>query len=218
SRANARELADANADISELLVIPHGINLHTFLESSAARTPYRFFSAGRMVPTKNFQSVLQSFAEFHREHSNASLVLAGDGPERKSLEQFVERQQLTDAVQFLGHIAQQKLAYELAKSEVFLFLSEEEMLPNVVKEAMASGCVCIVRRTPGIEELIASSKHGFVIDSDEDAIDCIRAFFRMTHEERCRMSALGKQFIAKNYDVENCASRLISAWSDLIKR
>jgi glycosyltransferase involved in cell wall biosynthesis len=218
SQANARELQHAIAAISELLVIPHGIDLQTFRESSTERILYRFFSAGRLVPKKNFLSVLKAFARFHCEHPNATLVLAGDGPDRGILVEFVATNNLQNAVQFLGHLPQKRLADELAKSEVFLFLSEEEMLPNVVKEAMASGCICVVRRTPGIEELIESSDYGFVVDSDEQAIDCTRAIFRMTQEERCRMAARAIQFIAENYDMGNCASRLRTAWLDLMKR
>ena len=54
----------------------------------------------------------------------------------------------------------------MAESDIFLFLSSKagERLPNVVKEAMLSGCICIVSNTPGIDELIEDGKTGFIID------------------------------------------------------
>ena len=49
-------------------------------------------------------------------------------------------------------------------------MSYEETLPNVVKEAMASGCMCVATKTYGIEELIVDQQHGFVVPpGDVDA-------------------------------------------------
>ena len=42
----------------------------------------------------------------------------------------------------------------MSEAEFFFLMSTTERIPNVVKEAMAAGCVCVVSETPGIRELV----------------------------------------------------------------
>ena len=60
----------------------------------------------------------------------------------------------------------------MASSDIFLFLSSKagERLPNVVKEAMLAGCICIVSNTPVIDELIEDGKTGFIIEEKNYAL------------------------------------------------
>ena len=55
----------------------------------------------------------------------------------------------------------------MAESRYFIFLSNKksERLPNVLKEAMQCGCVCISSKTKGIEELIQHGVNGFTISN-----------------------------------------------------
>ncbi len=215
SQANTQAIASQSPGPLKTITIPRGIDLSKFTESPEQKIKLRFISAGRMIPKKNFADVIQSFAEFHREHPEAKLVLAGDGPERPSLEHFVATRNLQTAVQFLGHVSQVQLAKEMALSEVFLFLSEEEMLPNVVKEAMASGCMCMVRRTQGIDELIVHTETGYIVDSREDATNCLRTLYSRSFEERCQIVSRAKDRIEKHFNVDDSAAGLIDAWREL---
>ena len=216
SQANTQAISKQSPNAPKIITIPHGIDLSNFTESPEQKIKFRFISAGRMIPKKNFADVMQSFAEFHLEHPEATLVFAGDGPERPSLEHFVAKHNLQSAVQFLGHIPQAQLAEEMARSEVFLFLSEhKEMLPNVVKETMASGCVCVVRRTQGIEELIVHSESGYIVDSGEDATNCLRTLYSRPHEERSQIASRAKDRIEKHFNVDDSAAGLIDAWREL---
>jgi colanic acid/amylovoran biosynthesis glycosyltransferase len=215
SEANTQVIASQSPRPRKTITVPRGIDLSKFTESPEHKIKLRFISAGRMIPKKNFADVIQSFAEFHREHPEATLVLAGDGPERPSLEHFVATYYLQSAVQFLGHIPQAQLAKEMARSEVFLFLSEEEMLPNVAKEAMASGCVCVVRRTQGIEELIVHTENGYIVDSRDEATHCLRTLYLRPHEERSQIASRAKDRIEKHFNVDDSAAGLIDAWREL---
>ena len=79
---------------------------------------------------------------------------------------------IRESVEFRGQVTYDSVLAALASAEVLLFLSrhEAERLPNVVKEAMASRCICIVSRTPGIEELIPNGRIGFIVEQVEKVL------------------------------------------------
>jgi len=216
SQVNTQVIAGQSPSPRKTITIPHGIVLSNFSESPENKIKFRIISAGRMIPKKNFADVIQTFAEFHREHPEATLVLAGDGPERPTLERFVATRNLQTAVQFLGHVSQVQLAKQMALSEFFLFLSEHnEMLPNVIKEAVASKCVCVIRRSEGIEELINQSETGYIVDSRDEATNCLRTLSSLSCEERCQIASRAKDRIQKHFNVDDSAAGLIDAWREL---
>jgi glycosyltransferase involved in cell wall biosynthesis len=215
SQANAKAIDSQAPKALNILTIPRGIDLGIFAKPRENKIKFSFMSAGRMIPKKHIADVVSNFAEFHREHPEAKLALAGDGDERPSLDQQVKTLHLEKSVRFLGHISQRQLAEELARTEVFLFLSEEEMLPNVVKEAMACGCICIARRTDGIEELILHAETGYILDSNHEATNCIRSLFEQSVEDRYIMATRARERILHHFNACDSASQLIDAWENL---
>lgn len=90
---------------------------------------------GRLAPEKNLALLGKSFNAMQRAHPQRKmkLILVGDGPQRKSLEQ-----QLPDAI-FTGLKRGEELAAHYASGDLFLFPSLSETFGNVVLEALASG-------------------------------------------------------------------------------
>ena len=110
------------------------------------------FPAGVSMKERGWTMCCSCFEKSTRAVPRATLRLLGQGPERANLERLSQSLGIDRAVTFVGHVAQRRVARELAAAEVFLHMSwdETERLPNVVKEAMASRCLCVVTRTSGI--------------------------------------------------------------------
>ena len=113
-----------------------------------ARDPRRVVSVARLIPSKRMDAVIEAFARTAVSPPDASLVVFGDGPERVRLEALARERGLSRRVEFRGHRPQAEVFAELARAGAFVMLStkESERLPNVVKEAMAAGCVPVVAR------------------------------------------------------------------------
>ena len=96
----------------------------------------------------------------------SSLTIVGGGPEKFNLKKISNYYNLDDLISFTGHISHENVFRFLSQSEIFLFLSVKasERLPNVVKEAMSVGCICVVSKTVGIEELIQDNINGYIVD------------------------------------------------------
>ncbi|HAQ39737.1 MAG TPA: glycosyltransferase family 1 protein [Clostridiales bacterium] len=97
---------------------------------------------GRFYPPKNHEFVIDVFNLIKKEKDNAVLILIGDGPDRKIIEDKVQKFGLGNSVIFLG--VRSDVNELIQAMDVFLFPSKYEGLGIVLIEAQASGLKCIV--------------------------------------------------------------------------
>ncbi|AKU13340.1 glycosyltransferase family protein [Azoarcus sp. CIB] len=112
---------------------------------------------GRVAPEKNLPLVLEAFAAIRRRRPNARLVIVGDGPLRKSL------QEGNPDVVFAGARRGEDLAAHYASGDLFLFPSLSETWGNVTLEAMASGLCVVAYDCAAAAEVISSGCDGLLV-------------------------------------------------------
>jgi phosphatidylinositol alpha 1,6-mannosyltransferase len=93
-----------------------------------------------------------------QNNPNIQLVIVGDGPHRRKLEQ-----QLPGAI-FLGFKSGEELAHIYASFDLFIHPGPNETFCQAVQEALASGIQSIVPRSGGPAVLVAHGRTGYVID------------------------------------------------------
>jgi len=89
---------------------------------------------------------------------NIQLVIVGDGPHRRKLEQELP------AALFVGFKSGEELAQIYASFDLFIHPGPNETFCQAVQEALASGVPAIVPRTGGPADLVAQGRTGYVID------------------------------------------------------
>jgi glycosyltransferase involved in cell wall biosynthesis len=171
SAAYAEELVRMGIERERLRDLARGVDLELF--SPAKRRP-DFFSrwgvapgpvllyAGRLSREKNLGTLLHAQGELRERGVRASLVLVGDGPERRALEM---RWGGAD-VAFTGYLGGEELAAAYASADLFVFPSRTDTFGNAVLEAMASGLAPVVAREGGPAEQVRHGETGLVIDLD----------------------------------------------------
>jgi len=95
---------------------------------------------GRLVPQKDFATLLEAFALVRRER-DVRLVIIGEGPERAALEARAGRLGVAEHVSMPG-FSDVPAAF-MARSAVFVLSSVFEGLAMVLMEALACGCPCV---------------------------------------------------------------------------
>lgn len=126
-----------------------------------------FLAVNRFVPKKNLVLLLRSYREYRRQTKGSpwDLVLCGDGPLRSELEQFIDREQLSDFVRLPGFLRQRELLPYFAHAKCFVHVSTEEQWGLVINEAAASGLPLIVSNRCGcFESLVSEGVNGFGIE------------------------------------------------------
>ena len=125
--------------------------------------PY-VLAIGRHVHQKGFDILLNAFAEMNEQEYD--LVIAGDGPERHSLQKLSQTLNLTKRVIFPGR-ADRETAVALFKGcELFVLPSRHEPFGIVNLEAMAAGKAILATRVGGVPEIIEHGVNGTLIPAE----------------------------------------------------
>ena len=119
-------------------------------------------TVGSLKPEKNHELLIRSFADFHRTYPNYRLVIYGDGPKRRLLEQLITDLQMNDFIQMPGNT--NEVFTNIASSRMFVLSSDVEGMPNALIEAMCVGLPCISTKVSGATDLIQSGENGILID------------------------------------------------------
>jgi glycosyltransferase involved in cell wall biosynthesis len=117
---------------------------------------------GRLASEKNLQLAVSCFERIHALHPRARLVLVGDGPQRKRLQQ-----KHPDYV-FCGVQKGEALARHYASGDLFLFPSKTDTFGNVVTEAMASGLAVVAFDDAAASEHIRHRENGMLAALEDD--------------------------------------------------
>ena len=117
---------------------------------------------GRLAKEKNVGLVVSAYRAIQARVPRAKLVLVGDGPLRKALEEACPQ------AHFAGIRKGQALAAHYASADVFLFASVTETFGNVVPEALASGLAVVSYDCAAAKELIVSGDNGLLVPTGDD--------------------------------------------------
>ncbi len=120
-----------------------------------------FLNAGRLSEQKNQGQLLEAFASVHREHSQARLLIAGEGELREELEQQLTDLAIADAVALPGQ--RDDMPHLLAGSDVFVLPSTYEGFSNAILEALAAGLPVVASDVGGAREQVRDGESGLVV-------------------------------------------------------
>ena len=156
--------------------------------------PPVFISAGRLVPAKDFMTLLRAFHRVLVESKGhiktttrpilrsdgcqlimrrcstrpARLIILGEGPQRNRLERFVRRMGMAERVSLPGW-APNPFAY-MNRASVFVVSSKYEGLSLVLIEALACGCPVASTDCPsGPAEILCNGEIGPLVPVGDDA-------------------------------------------------
>jgi len=126
---------------------------------------------GLLGSTKRQDLLLNSMVKLNK---NIHLLLAGDGPNRKILENKTHELGIADRVVFTGWIGNTEKIYQFA--DILVFLSNQEGLPYVISEAMSYKVPIIASSVGGIPEQIKHKLGGLLLanNSIENIVENIK--------------------------------------------
>ncbi|MBK8619744.1 MAG: glycosyltransferase family 4 protein [Anaerolineales bacterium] len=208
-----RDLAIAFDSSIEIPIIPNGVDGSHYKNDSREWSPARLFSVGRIVYQKGLDLGLRALAQL--KDLNWEWRIAGDGPQIDSLKSLAQELGISDRVIFLGWQSREELTRWYHHSNLFLFPSRHEGMPNAVLEAMSSGLPVVATRIAGSEELVLDGVTGLLVNAED--VDSLRdGLSRLIVEEKTRiqMGQASRQRVEKEYSWENVARQ----YSDYLEK
>jgi starch synthase (maltosyl-transferring) len=107
---------------------------------------------GRLHEQKGVRWLLKAAPHFLGQLPNHDLILAGEGPELRTLESMTRTTGCAERIHFVGW--QANVAPLRAAADLLVLPSRWEGMPNVVLEAMAAGKAVVATRSEGVVELL----------------------------------------------------------------
>ncbi len=150
-----------------ITTIPNPVVTPELVASSRAPLDHPWFApsappvvlgVGRLVPAKDFATLLRAFAKA-RAARDARLIVLGEGNQRESLEALADALGIGSDVAFVGYV-ENPYAY-MARAAAFVLSSRWEGLVGVLIEAMACGCPVVSTDCPsGPSEILKAGALG----------------------------------------------------------
>jgi glycosyltransferase involved in cell wall biosynthesis len=202
------ECLDAGVPIGNLCEIDNAIDLSSYNslpEKREARTGFGInpenpvvVAVGRLSKEKAFDVLIQAFADLLATGLDATLLIAGDGPEHEALQNRIASHGVKDSVQLIGHVADPRDVY--AAADVFALSSTSEGLPNSLIEAMACGVPVVATAVGAVPSVVTDESNGLLCPAG-DASSLTLALNRLLSNEplRDQFSAAARNTIENRY-------------------
>ena len=140
---------------SRLHTLSHGLPPHPWFDAGG---PPIILAVGRLVPAKDYPTLLRAFEIISRNRS-VRLIILGEGSKRTELEHLIAKLGMQASVSLPGWAAN-PYAY-MSRAAVFVLSSKLEGLGNVLIEALACGCPCVATDCPyGPREILDRGRYG----------------------------------------------------------
>lgn len=205
--------------------IPNGIPLNRFCPSTdrnkvrqsmglhAGQQVLLLFSERLKDPRKGGNDLLDVLKKLDRpKHKRVTLLLIGKGKLPLS---FVHLKHKS-----LGYLSKEKeIIAALQASDLFIFPTREDNLPNTLIEAIACGLPCVTYDVGGCGEIIINGQNGLLVSpGDKDALQ--RAIMHMiSNPNQLRdMQIRARERAETHFDVQLMAKRYYTLFKELSKK
>lgn len=180
--------------------------------------------AGLISERKGSDILIDVWQRVTEEEPHATLVLMGETESLsedlqdeyiESLESKIQSQGLADKIVFTGSV--DNVCDYLRISDIFVFPSLREGLPNALLEAMATGLASVAFKIPGVTDLIQDGIDGFLIQKGRiDAFaDAVLLLLR-DENYRKQMGAEARKKTERIYRMENIVKGYVNLYETML--
>ena len=169
-------------------------------------------AVGRLVPQKNFDLLIRAVSKARRHHQDISLLIVGDGGERKKLLTLIESLNMQQYAVLAGY--RSDVPKILAASALFAAPSEYEGFCIAHLEAMFHGLPAVISRNVPSVEIAGNAAVTCDTNVDDIAakiIHCLDpAIYNLMSEEAVKA--------AKQHDIPNYVDHLMNIYQNYLSK
>lgn len=151
--------------------IDNGINSHKLIPNKNKKK--QFVVIAQLIPRKNVISIIQKFSNFLVKYNLKDYILyiAGDGPVRNEIIEYIKTNNLENNVILLGKIPHDKLNQYLSESCGMLCNTKVDLNMIAISESIYVGTPIITNMIPYSSDVVKEFKLGIAKDEwNEDDI------------------------------------------------
>jgi 1,2-diacylglycerol 3-alpha-glucosyltransferase len=210
-------------------VIPTGIDLGKFQQSyspeqlNSLRSRYGIAPddillsyIGRVSIEKNIGELLHGLQPYLPAHPHVKVMIVGDGPARKGLQELTAYLEIQKQVVFTGEIPWDDIAVYYQIGDLFINASQSEAQGLTYIEALASGLPLLVRDDPCVADVVQNGVNGYTYEKQQQFLDRLDEL--VCDPERLRQLAEAGLASSARFSAEGFAASVLRLYTMLLQR
>lgn len=209
-------------------IVPTGVDVDYFAEGDGkgcrrrAGVPEDHFvvgHVGRLAREKNLLFLARGILKFMKDHENTWFMVAGRGPEERTIKALFTGAGLEHRLVHLGKLQGRELIDFYHAMDVFAFASQSETQGMVLTEAMSAGKPVVAVDASGVREVVRDGENGWLL-AVEDIDDFAGALSRvlLSDPEQRRSLVQGARHTAERFSITNTAEKALRIYGKLIEK
>ncbi|HEY9849896.1 MAG TPA: glycosyltransferase [Leptolyngbyaceae cyanobacterium] len=215
-------LIELGCNEKKIIVHRMGIDCTKFLFNSPELLPQdkiKIVTIARLVGKKGVEYGIRAIATLAKLKPNIQYDIVGDGPLKENLQQLIYELDASHVVKLLGWKQQQELLEILKQAHIVLAPSitskdgDQEGIPVILMEAMATGKLVVSTRYSGIPELIEDGTSGLLTE-ERDVKSLVEKLNYLIENPDiwANMALAGRVYVEKHYDIHKLNERLVEIY------
>lgn len=172
---------------------------------------------GNLIKQKGLYELLEAFEKTHKKYPHTVLNICGKGVEYEGLRKLILQRSLSDAVRLAGQIVPTKIHQWMQASDIFVFPSYMEGMPNAVMEAMACGLPVISTTVGGLPDAIGNCEGAILVEPNnvEQLASAIQKVCDNTEQYK-KMSLIARRTAEEKFSLEKNVKKTLNYLDKII--
>ena len=202
-----------------LSIIPFGVVVPDDVVPPPAEGPVRLCYIKAHAPKYGPEILVDATALLLERGCNVELSLAGSGPMTDQLQKQVAAHKITQQVELVGFIPQEKMLEFLRQHHIMVMPSvlDSESFGVAVLEAAAAARPTVASRVGGVPEVLKDGETGLLVQRGSARVlaDAIERLVR-NQQMRDKMGRAGYEFVKETYSWERSLDMMCELYERLI--
>jgi len=186
---------------------------NTKLSSTVSQDTFWIGTISELHRTKGLKYSIEAIKKLDEKMHNIVFIVIGEGEERKTLHELIQKNGLQNKVFMLGFI--DTAAQYLRAFDLFTLTSISEALSYTILEAGLSESAVVASNVGGIPEIITSNESGLLVQSrDSNAIANAIEFLMNDKEKRDMFGVNLRQKVDRKFSLEEMLKKTIKVYKN----
>jgi glycosyltransferase involved in cell wall biosynthesis len=209
---------------NKIIYVSNFVNSTLFKQDKSIASEYRsnltllgkfvWIAVGRMFPQKDYDNLLTAFKLFSSKYPQAVLLIVGNGPLEKEVNDMILQKGLSDSVKMLG--VRNDVPQLLSTADAYVMSSAWEGQPIALIEAASTNLPIVATDVGGNNTIVHNGINGYLVPP-KNARALFEAMERIINMNKTDLTEMGKNsrsYVENNFSIEVLAGKWLEIYSE----
>ena len=169
---------------------------------------------GRLGTEKNLSELIEMFSIALSQNPKLTMLIVGDGPARKELEELSEKLTVADHVIFTGMVDPSEVHKYYQVGDIFVSASTSETQGLTYVEAAANCLPLLCRRDPCLDGVLVEGKNGYEYEAEQEFCELLDTI--LSSPDWCHTARVQSKEIADTFDKSSFAEKIEAIYEAIV--